>query len=87
MATNLQPPIIHPLVANGKGYCLIIEITTGWLLGTITHWDGREHTPLPGFSHYLLTYEVLSIFILLDRTLMEGIIDNPRHLPWDSQEG
>ena len=35
MATNLQPPIIHPPVANGEGHCLIIEITTGWLLGTI----------------------------------------------------
>ena len=29
----------------------------------------------------------LSIVVLLDRTLMERIIDNPGHLPWGDQEG
>ena len=70
-----------------EGCCLIVKITTGWLLSTITHWDNREHTPSLGFGHYLLTYEVLSIVILLDRTLMERIIDDLKHLSWGHQEG
>ena len=49
-------------------------------MGTITCWDGREHTPLLGFGHYPLTYEVLSIVVLLDRTLMERIIEIPTHV-------
>ena len=82
MATNLQQPIVHPPTHNAEGCCPIIEFTTsGWLLCTITHWDGREHTPSLGFGHYSLTYEVLSIFILFDRSLMERIIDNPEYLP------
>ena len=61
MAANLQQPIIHPPICNTEGCCLIVKITTGWLLGTITHWDNREHIPSLGFGHYLLTYEVLSV--------------------------
>ena len=71
MAANLQQPIVHPPVFAEDGRCLVIEFTTGWLLGTICHWDGREYTLLLGFGHYPLNYEVLSIFVL-DRTLMEG---------------
>ena len=73
MATNLQQPIIHPPVFAEDGHCLVIQLTMGWLLSMIHHWDGREHTSLLGFGHYPLTYEVLSVFILLDRMLMEGI--------------
>ena len=87
MAANLQQPIVRPLVLNGEGCHPIVEITTGWLLGTIQHWDGREHTPSSGFGYYPLTYEVLSIIVLLDKTLTERIIDNPRHLSRGSQEG
>ena len=54
-------------------HCPIVEITMGWLFGTICHWDGREHTLSSGFGHYPLTYEMLSVFILLDRMLMEGV--------------
>ena len=86
MAANLQQPIICPLVHNTEGHHPIIEFTTRWLLGTIACWDGREHTPSSGFGHYSSTYEVLSI-IVLDRTLMERITDNPRHLPQCGQEG
>ena len=71
MATNLQQPIVHPLGLVDNGWCLIIKITTSWLLGTIHHWDGREHTPSSGFGHYLSTYDVISLFVLLNRTLME----------------
>ena len=87
MAAHLQPPIVHPLACNAKGCHLVIEVTTRWLFGTIACWDDREHTPSLGFGYYPLTYEVLSVFILLDRILTERIIDNPRHLPWGSQEG
>ena len=31
----------------------------------------REHTLSSGFGHYLLTYEVISLFVLFDRTLTE----------------
>ena len=37
----------------------MIEVTTGWFLGTIAWWDGREHTLSLGFGHYLSTFEVL----------------------------
>ena len=87
MTSFLQPPIVCPPACNTKGHHLIIEFTTGWLLSTIACWDGREHSLLLGFGHYPSTYEVLSIIILLDRTLAEGIIDNPRHLSWGGQEG
>ena len=88
MAANLQQPIVCPPAHNSEGCHLIIEFTTGWLLGTITCWDGREHTPSLGFGHYLSTCEVLSVFVLpFDRTLVGRIIDNPRHLSWGSQEG
>ena len=89
MATHLQKPIVHPPTCNSEGRWPIIEFTTGWILSTITCWDGREHTPSPssGFGHYPLTYEVLSVIVLLDRTLMERIIDNPGHLLQGCQEG
>ena len=87
MAAHLQQPIVYLPAHTGNGCHLIIKFTTRWLLGTITHWDGREHTPSLGFGHYLSTYEVLSVFILLDRTLTEGFIDHPGHLQWCSHEG
>ena len=73
VATNLQQPIVHPPVFAENGHCPVVEFTMGWLLGTIHHWDGREHTLSSGFGHYPLTYKVLSVFVLLDRTLTEGI--------------
>ena len=82
MATHLQLPIVCPPACNAKGCCPVIELMTGWLLGTITCWDGREHTLSSGLGHHLSTYEVFSVVILLDRTLTERIIDNPGHLLW-----
>ena len=71
MAANLQQPIIQAPVFSKDGHHPIVEFTTGWLLGTIRCWAGREHTPLSGFRHYPLTYEVISLFVPLDGTLME----------------
>ena len=85
--TNLQQHIVHPPVFTEDGHHPVVEFTTGWLLGTICHWDGREHTLFLGFGYYLLTYEVLSIVVLLDRTLMERVIDHPRYFPQNCQEG
>ena len=73
MTAIFQQPIICPLACIAAGHHLVIKFTTGWLLGTIACWDGREHTPSLGFGHYPSTYEVLSVFILLDRTLIEGL--------------
>ena len=85
MAANLQQPIVHPPIFAEDGCHPVVEFTTGWLLGTICCWDGREHTLSLGFGHYLSTYEVFSVFILLDRTLTEAI-DHPGYLPQNSQE-
>ena len=41
----------------------IIKLTTGWLLREIQHFDNREHTLLLGYGSYLLTYEVVSLFV------------------------
>ena len=71
MAANLQQLIICPPVFTEDGHHLVIQLTTGWLLGTICCWDGREHTPSLGFSHYPLTHEVFFILVLLGRTLMK----------------
>ena len=71
MAAIFQQPIICAPVFSKDSCHPIIELTTGWLLGTICHWDGREHTPSLGFGHYPSTYEVISLFVLLDRMLIE----------------
>ena len=71
MAAILQQPIICPLVFGNNDHHPVIQLTTGWLLGTIRHWDRRVHTPSLGFGHYLSTYEVISLFVLLDRMLRE----------------
>ena len=73
MAAIFQQLIICAPVFSEDDHHLIIELTTGWLLGTIHCWDGREHTPSSGFGHYLLTYKVLSVVVVLDRTLMERL--------------
>ena len=77
MTAIFQQPIIHPLACTVDGHCLVIEFTMGLFLGTIAHWDGREHTLSSGFGHYPLTFKVLSVIVLFDRTLTERIIDNP----------
>ena len=87
MTTIFQQPIICPLTCTANGHHLVIEFTTGWFLGTVACWDGREHMPSSGFGHYPLMYEVLSVFVLFDRTLTEGIIDNPGHLLWHNPQG
>ena len=80
MTVIFQQPIICPPGCTADGRCPVIKLTTGWLLG-------REHTPSLGFGHYPSTYKVFSVFVLLDRTLMERIIDNLGHLLQHSQEG
>ena len=61
---NMQHPIIHPLVFREHGHRPIIQLTTGWLLGKIQHFDKREHTLSSGWGHYLMTHEVVSSFML-----------------------
>ena len=63
MAAILQQPIIHPPVFAEDDCHPVIQLTTGWLLGTIRRWDGRVHTPSSGFGHYPSTYEVIPLFI------------------------
>ena len=87
MTAIFQQPIIRPPAHTVNGCCPVIEFTTGWFLGTVAHWDGREHMPSSGFGHYPSTFDVLSVIVLLDRTLMERIIDNPGHLLQGCQEG
>ena len=67
MAAILQQPVIQALVFGEDGCHPVIELTTGWLLGTIRCFDGREHTPSSGFGRYPSTYEVISLFVLFDR--------------------
>ena len=63
MAANLQQPIIYPPVFAEDDRHPVIQLTTGWLLGTICRWDGRVHTPLSGFGHYPSTYKVIPLFV------------------------
>ena len=51
----------------------MIELTTGWLMGTIHCFDGREHTLSSGFGHHLLTYEVISLFVPFDGMLTDRL--------------
>ena len=46
-----------------NGHCLIIQLTTGWLLGKIQRFNKREHTPLSGWGHYPTTHKVVSLFV------------------------
>ena len=59
----MQHPIICPLVFGEEIQQPIIQLTTGWLLGDIKCFDKRVHTPLSGFRHYPMTYEVVSLFV------------------------
>ena len=63
MTAIFQQPIIHAPVFAKNDCHPVIEITTGWLLGNICQWDGRVHTMLLGFGHYLSTYEVIPLFV------------------------
>ena len=63
MTANIQHLIIYPPVFGEDSCRLIIQLTTGWLLGNICQWDNREHILLLGYGHYLSTYEVIPLFI------------------------
>ena len=63
MTANIQHPIIYPPVFGEDGHRPVIQLTTGWFLGTIRQWDNREHTLLSGWGHYPLTYEVIPLFV------------------------
>ena len=76
-----QHPIIRPLVFREHGCRPIIQLTTGWLLGQIQHWDNREHTPSSGYGHYPSTFEVISLFVSACRNTERDCPDHPRHLP------
>ena len=58
-----QHPIIKSAVFREDVTQLTIELTTGWLLGKIKRFDKRVHTPSSGYGHYLMTYEVGSLFV------------------------
>ena len=60
---NMQHPIIRPPVFSEEIWQPIIELTTGWLLGQIKHFNKRVHTPLSGWGHYPTTYKVDSLFV------------------------
>ena len=61
--TPSEHPIIRPLVFSEEIRQPIIQLTTGWLLENITHFNKRVHTPLSGYGHYPMTHEVISLFI------------------------
>ena len=63
MTANLQHPIIRPPVFGEDSRCLIIQLTTGWLLGTLHRWDNREHTLMLGFGHYPSMFKVIPLFV------------------------
>ena len=63
MTVIFQQPIIRAPVFTEDDRRPVIEITTSWLLGNIHRWDGRVHTPMLGFEHYLSTYEVIPLFV------------------------
>ena len=42
---------------------LTIELTMGWLLGRIKRFDNRVHTLASGWGHYLMTHEVIPLFV------------------------
>ena len=60
---NMQHPIIRPLGFGEHVRQPIIQLTTGWLLGDIQRFDKRVHTPSSSYGHYLMTYEVVSLFV------------------------
>ena len=83
----LQHPIIK-LVTFGENVSqLSIELTTGWLLGQIMHFNNRVHTPLPGWGHYPMTDEVIPLFVSALRNAEENFIGHPRYLPRHPQGG
>ena len=84
---NMQHPIIKPLVFGKQIQQPIIQLTTGWLLGSIQYFDKRVNTPLSGYGHYPMTYEVVSLFISAWRNTEGDFIDNPRYLPQNHQRG
>ena len=63
MTIIFQQPIIRAPVFTEDDRRPVIKITTSWLLGNIHQWDGRVHTPMLGFGHYPLTYEVIPLFV------------------------
>ena len=60
---NMQHPIICPPVFREEIRQPIIQLTMCWLLGDIKCFDKRVHTLLSGYGHYLITYEVVSLFV------------------------
>ena len=83
---NMQHPIIRPPVFGEHSHHPIIQLTTGWLLGDIQHWDNREHTPSLGYGHYPSTFKVIPLFIPACRKCWGKFIDHPRHLPWNLED-
>ena len=80
----------HPIIKSavfGNVSQLTIELTTGWLLGKVTHFDNRVPTLVSGWGHYPMTYEVIPLFISALRNTEENFVDHPRYLPQDSQGG
>ena len=82
-----QHPIIKLAVFGEDVTQPMIKLTTGWLLGRIKRFDKRVHTPSSGWGHYLMTYEVISLFVSDWRNTEGGFLDHPGHLPWDLQRG
>ena len=81
----LQHPIIKSATFGENISQPSTGLTTGWLLGDITHFDNRVHTPSSGWGHYPMTHEVIPLFISALRNAEENFIDHPRYLPWNPQ--
>ena len=71
---NIQHPIIRPPVFGEEIHQPIIQLTTGWLLREIQHFNKRVHTPSSGWGHYLLTYKVIRH--KADRRQSPGWVEN-----------
>ena len=78
-----QHPIIKSAVFGEDVTQPTIKLTTGWLLGRIKRFDKRVHTPSSGWGHYLMTYEVISLFVSDWRNTEGGSLNHPEYLPWD----
>ena len=82
----LQHPVIKSATFGERSHPTI-SLTTGWLLGEITRFSNEEYTPSSRWGHYLMTIEVIFLFVSACRNTEEKFIDYPSYLPWRLQGG
>ena len=81
----MQHPIIRPPVFGEQIWQPIIQLTTGWLLGDIQHFNKRVYTPSSDYGHYPTTHDVISLFISVWRNTEGSSFDHLGYFPWDPQ--